>query len=158
MHDAIQIAEEVGSTLASASSSLQMKKHKRSVAVPVYVAQHQRNGDYTVPMNLAWPRSPPGSATTVVSQGTKPPTAGSAKQLRNQLLTVLLQVSNVQNCNLIICSLLCVWFKILLSLLSSSSSFRLRLRCNLLKRLGEQLGVPRSQKTELLQPAAEEQR
>ena len=48
----MQIAEEVGSTLASASSSSQAKKHKRSVAVPVYVAQHQRSGDYAVPMEL----------------------------------------------------------------------------------------------------------
>ena len=48
----MQIAEEVGSTLASASSSLPTKKHKRSVAVPVYVAQHQRSGDYAVPMEL----------------------------------------------------------------------------------------------------------
>ena len=48
----MQIAEEVGSTLASASSSSQTKKHKWSVAVPVYVAQHQRNGDYAVPMEL----------------------------------------------------------------------------------------------------------
>ena len=48
----MQIAEEVGSILASASLSSQMKKHKRSVAVPVYVVQHQRNGDYAVPMEL----------------------------------------------------------------------------------------------------------
>ena len=48
----MQIAEEVGSTLASTSSSSQTKKHKQSVAVPVYVAQHQRSGDYAVPMEL----------------------------------------------------------------------------------------------------------
>ena len=48
----MQIAEEVGSTLASASSSSQMKKQKQSIAVPVYVAQHQRSGDYAVPMEL----------------------------------------------------------------------------------------------------------
>ena len=48
----MQIAEEVGSTLASASLSSQTKKHKQSIAVPVYVAQHQRNGDYAVPMEL----------------------------------------------------------------------------------------------------------
>ena len=48
----MQVAEEVGSTLASASLSSQTKKHKKSVAVLVYVVQHQRNGDYTVPMEL----------------------------------------------------------------------------------------------------------
>ena len=48
----MQIAEEVGSTLAYASLSSQTKKHKWSIAVPVYVAQHQRNGDYAVPMEL----------------------------------------------------------------------------------------------------------
>ena len=48
----MQIAEEVGRTLASASLSLQTKQHKQYVAVPVYVAQHQRNGDYTVPIEL----------------------------------------------------------------------------------------------------------
>ena len=48
----MQIAEKVGSTLASASSSPQVKKHKRFIAVLVYVAQHQRNGDYVVPMEL----------------------------------------------------------------------------------------------------------
>ena len=48
----MQIAEEVGSTLVSASLSSQIKKHKQSIAVPVFVAQHQRNGDYVVPMEL----------------------------------------------------------------------------------------------------------
>ena len=48
----MQIAEEVVSTLMSAFSCSQMKKQKQSVAVPVYVAQHQRNGDYVVPMEL----------------------------------------------------------------------------------------------------------
>ena len=52
MQDAIQTAEEVGSTLASASLSLQTKKHKQSVALLVYVAQHQRSVDYAVPMEL----------------------------------------------------------------------------------------------------------
>ena len=48
----MQIAEEVGSTLASASSSSQTKKHKQSVAVPVYETQHQHSGDYAMPMEL----------------------------------------------------------------------------------------------------------
>ena len=52
LQDAMQIAEEVGSTLASASPSSQMKKHKQSIAVPVYVGRHQRSGDYAVPMEL----------------------------------------------------------------------------------------------------------
>ena len=48
----MQIAEEVGSTLASDSSSSQTKKHKQSIAVPVYVGHHQHNGDYAVLMEL----------------------------------------------------------------------------------------------------------
>ena len=48
----MQIAKEVGSTLASASLSSQMKKHKQSVAVPIYEGHHPRNGDYVVPMEL----------------------------------------------------------------------------------------------------------
>ena len=52
LQDAMQITEEVGSTLASASSSSQTKKHKQSVAVPVYVEHHQCNCDYAVPMEL----------------------------------------------------------------------------------------------------------
>ena len=48
----MQIAEEVGSTLAYASLSSQTKKHKQSVAVPVYEGHQQRNGDYVVPMEL----------------------------------------------------------------------------------------------------------
>ena len=49
----MQIAKEVGSTLASASLSSQTKKHKWPVAVPVYVGHHQHNGDYIVPMELS---------------------------------------------------------------------------------------------------------
>ena len=52
VQDAMHIAEEVGSTLASASPSSQTKKHKQSAAVVVYVGHHQRNGDCTVPMEL----------------------------------------------------------------------------------------------------------
>ena len=52
LQDVMQIAEEVGSTLASAAPSSQMKKQKLSLAVRVYVGHHQRNGDYTVPMEL----------------------------------------------------------------------------------------------------------
>ena len=63
--------------------------------MPVNVAQHQHNGDYVVPMELGAATKFAGSATTVVSQGTKPPTAGNAKQLRNQLPTILKQVSNI---------------------------------------------------------------
>ena len=48
----MQVAEEVGSSLASASSSSQTKKHKQSVAVLNYVVQHQRSGDNAVPMEL----------------------------------------------------------------------------------------------------------
>ena len=48
----MQIAEEVGSTLASASPSSQMNKHKQSVAVLAYVGHHQCNGDNAVPMEL----------------------------------------------------------------------------------------------------------
>ena len=48
----MQVAEEIGSTLASASLSSQTKKHKRSVAVPVFVGQNQRSGDDSVPMEL----------------------------------------------------------------------------------------------------------
>ena len=51
LQDAIIVVEEVGSTLASTSPS-QTKKHKQSVAVPVYVGHHQHNGDYAVPMEL----------------------------------------------------------------------------------------------------------
>ena len=46
LQDVMQNAEEVESTLASASLSSQTKKHKQSVAVVVYVGHHQLNGDY----------------------------------------------------------------------------------------------------------------
>ena len=48
----MQITEEVGNTLASASLSSKTKKHKQSIAIPVYVGHYQRNGDYLVPMEL----------------------------------------------------------------------------------------------------------
>ena len=48
----MQIAEELGSTLASASPLSQTKKHKLSLAFPVYVGHNQRSGDYVVPMEL----------------------------------------------------------------------------------------------------------
>ena len=52
LQDAMQITEEIGSTLALASSSSQTKEQKQSIAVLVYVGHHQRNGDYVVPMEL----------------------------------------------------------------------------------------------------------
>ena len=93
LQDAMQIAEEVGSTLDSASLSSQMKKNKHFVAVPVYVGHHQRNGDYAVPMELGAAMKFTGKCYLCG----KPPTASTAKQLHNQLPTVLKQVSSNQS-------------------------------------------------------------